>query len=110
MVNVWAFADPYYATASGNPAFDGPVDHAVRFVVAALFETKFYLLFSFLFGYSFTLQMASAERDGVSFVGRMLRRVLGLAVLGAVHASRSTPARSSWSTRGSPSCSWWPGT
>ncbi|MBM7495832.1 DUF418 domain-containing protein [Oerskovia paurometabola] len=85
VVNVWAFADPYYATASGNPAFDGPVDHTVRFVVAALFETKFYLLFSFLFGYSFTLQMASAERDGVSFVGRMLRRVLGLAVLGAVH-------------------------
>ncbi|QDW62059.1 DUF418 domain-containing protein [Oerskovia sp. KBS0722] len=84
-VNVWAFADPYYATASGNPAFDGPLDHAVRFGVAALFETKFYLLFSFLFGYSFTLQMASAERDGVSFVGRMLRRVLGLAVLGAAH-------------------------
>ncbi|WP_082609031.1 DUF418 domain-containing protein [Oerskovia sp. Root918] len=84
-VNVWAFADPYYATASSNPAFAGPLDHAVRFVVAALFETKFYLLFSFLFGYSFTLQMASAERDGASFVGRMLRRILGLAVLGAVH-------------------------
>lgn len=86
-VNVWAFADPYYATTSGNPAFDGPLDHAVRFGVAALFETKFYLLFSFLFGYSFTLQMASAERDGVSFVGRMLRRILGLAVLGAVHGA-----------------------
>jgi uncharacterized protein len=84
-VNVWAFADPYYATASGNPAFDGPLDHTVRLMAAALFETKFYLLFSFLFGYSFTLQMASAEQDGASFAGRMLRRIVALAALGALH-------------------------
>jgi hypothetical protein len=34
------------------------LDRAVDFIVAAAFETKFYLLFSFLFGCSFTLQLA----------------------------------------------------
>ncbi|MFE9010727.1 DUF418 domain-containing protein [Streptomyces cyaneofuscatus] len=52
----------------------------------ALVQTKFYLLFSFLFGYSFTLQMDAAERDEAPFAPRMLRRLLGLFVLGALHA------------------------
>jgi hypothetical protein len=47
--------------------------------------SSFYLLFSFLFGYSFTLQMQSAERAGASFKPRMLRRLGGLFVLGALH-------------------------
>src|SRR5699024_6268434 len=43
------------------------------------------LLFSFLFGYSFVLQMNAAERAGAAFVLRMLRRSLGLFALGAAH-------------------------
>ena len=57
----------------------------MRGVVAFLFETKFYLLFSFLFGYSFTIQMESARRQGVRFAGRFYRRVLGLFLLGLAH-------------------------
>ncbi|QKT13612.1 DUF418 domain-containing protein [Rhodococcus sp. W8901] len=86
-VNVWAFADPYYASTETNPGFDSGLDHAVRFVVSLLFETKFYLLFSFLFGYSFTLQMAAAERAGREFVPRMLRRQTGLLVIGLLHGA-----------------------
>ncbi|SDE56136.1 uncharacterized protein SAMN05444580_12139 [Rhodococcus tukisamuensis] len=86
-VNIWAFADPYYASPSSNPTFDSGLDHALRFVVALLFETKFYLLFSFLFGYSFTLQMAAAERAGTAFVPRMLRRQGALLVIGLVHGA-----------------------
>lgn len=56
-------------------------------LVALLFETKFYLLFSFLFGYSFTLQMAAAERAKAGFVPRMLRRQLALLALGLVHGA-----------------------
>lgn len=86
-VNIWAFADPYYASTETNPGFDAGIDHAVRFVVSLLFETKFYLLFSFLFGYSFTLQMAAAERAGRGFVPRMLRRQGALLVIGLLHGA-----------------------
>ncbi|MCE3264094.1 MAG: putative rane protein [Pseudoduganella sp.] len=84
-VNIWAFADPYFAVGINNPRYAGALDLAVRFVAALLFETKFYLLFSFLFGYSFTLQMAAAERAGAAFRPRMQRRAFGLLVLGVLH-------------------------
>ncbi|MBN0976222.1 DUF418 domain-containing protein [Pseudomonas hygromyciniae] len=86
-VNIWAFADPFYASTSSNPAYASALDHGVRLLVAWLFETKFYLLFSFLFGYSFTLQMAAAERAEAAFVPRMLRRQLALLALGLVHGA-----------------------
>ncbi|MEU5160306.1 DUF418 domain-containing protein [Streptomyces sp. NPDC020875] len=86
-VNIWAFADPYYAQPAGNPAYDSPLDHAVRFLATLFFETKFYLLFSFLFGYSFTLQMAAAERSSAAFRPRMLRRQAGLLALGLTHGA-----------------------
>ena len=84
-VNIWLFADPYFASGANNPRYAGALDSGVRFVVALLFETKFYLLFSFLFGYSFTLQMAAAERAGAAFRPRMLRRSAGLVILGVLH-------------------------
>lgn len=87
VVNIWAFADPYYASTSTNPTYDSGIDHGVRFIVGLLFETKFYLLFSFLFGYSFTLQMAAAERAGSAFIPRMLRRQGGLLVMGLAHGA-----------------------
>ncbi|MYN05491.1 DUF418 domain-containing protein [Pseudoduganella sp. DS3] len=84
-VNIWAFADPFFGLGINNPRYAGALDLAVRCVEALLFETKFYLLFSFLFGYSFTLQMAAAERAGAAFRPRMLRRACGLLVLGVLH-------------------------
>lgn len=60
VVNIGVFASPFYANGIADPAFSSRADLAVRWLVAWLFETKFYLLFSFLFGYSFTLQMAAA--------------------------------------------------
>lgn len=84
-VNIWAFADPYYATGTPNPAYPSTLDQAVRGVVALLFETKFYVLFSFLFGYSVTLQMDAAQRAGAPFMPRMLRRQAGLLALGVLH-------------------------
>lgn len=86
-VNIWAFADPYYFTTQTNPSYNSGLDHAVRFVIKFFFETKFYLLFSFLFGYSFTLQMDAAERAKASFLSRMWRRQVGLLVLGLLHGT-----------------------
>lgn len=86
VVNIGVFASPFYGAGVPDPLFSRPVDLAVRWLVAWLFETKFYLLFSFLFGYSFTLQMAAAERGESAFAPRFLRRLAGLAVLGVAHA------------------------
>ncbi|PXX70825.1 uncharacterized protein DFR70_101246 [Nocardia tenerifensis] len=65
--------------------FDGPIDRVVESLVSALFEGRFYLLFAFLFGYSFTLQIAAAQRAGVSANARLLRRCLALLMIGVAH-------------------------
>ncbi|MGW1651121.1 DUF418 domain-containing protein [Streptomyces atratus] len=79
-------------TTAGPPGVRGGLtqvhaaDGAVEWLVVLLAQSKFYLLFSFLFGYSFTLQMDSAARAGARFVPRMSRRLAGLFVLGLAHA------------------------
>lgn len=75
----------------GGGPLTGGVDYAALWLVTMFVQTKFYLLFSFLFGYSFTLQMTSAARDGARFAPRMLRRLLALFVLGALHAALLYP-------------------
>ncbi|MBX7072316.1 MAG: DUF418 domain-containing protein [Pirellulales bacterium] len=86
VVNSAVFASPYYGSGLADPAFTSPLDQATRWLLATFFEGKFYLLFSFLFGYSFTLQMASAERAGANFLPRIWRRQIGLALIGIAHA------------------------
>ena len=84
-VNITFMASAYPGNLVDDPAFSSPLDGAARFAVAALFSMKFYLLFSFLFGYSFVLQEDAAERAGAAFAPRMLRRAVGLFALGAGH-------------------------
>ena len=84
VVNITFMASAYPGNLVQSPAFSTPIDDMARFTVAALFSMKFYLLFSFLFGYSFVLQLQSARRTGRAFVPRMLRRLGGLFVLGAL--------------------------
>lgn len=84
-VNIWAFADPYFATGTINPFYDSMPGRIARYLLEVVFEMKFYLLFSFLFGYSFTLQMASAQQAGASFMARMLRRQAALLAIGVLH-------------------------
>ncbi|GIF02644.1 DUF418 domain-containing protein [Actinoplanes siamensis] len=86
MVNITYFASAYHGTGLEDPGFGSPLDDGVRYGVAVLFETKFYLLFSFLFGYSFTLQAASAARGGSRLVPRFLRRLGALFAIGVLHA------------------------
>jgi uncharacterized protein len=69
-----------------EPAFQSPLDWGVRWIITLFVENKFYLLFSFLFGYSFTLQVDSAVRRGRAFVPMFLRRLTGLFLLGLAHA------------------------
>jgi len=59
-------------------------DRLVAMAVIAFAQAKFYLLFSFLFGYSFTLLLPAGAANGAA---RYLRRLTGLALIGAVHAT-----------------------
>ncbi len=85
VVNIANFASTYYGMGLPDPMGLSLADRCASLVRTFVFETKFYLLFSFLFGYSFTLQMQSAEHDGKAFVPRMARRLVGLWVLGLLH-------------------------
>lgn len=86
VVNITFFASGYSFHLVTDPAYDSWADQAVRWLVEALLAMKAYLLFSFLFGYSFTLQLDSAARRGVDVVPRFRRRLAGLFVLGVLHA------------------------
>ncbi|MFJ4653772.1 DUF418 domain-containing protein [Nocardia sp. NPDC088792] len=68
-----------------HPTFDGTQDHFVAAVLEALFLGKFYLLFAFLFGYSFTLQIAAARRADAPAVPRLVRRGVMLFAIGLAH-------------------------
>lgn len=84
VVNALMMAGPYYSFGGGPDST--LLDRTVAWLVSALVATKFYVLFSFLFGYSFVLQERSAHRTGVPFAPRHLRRILGLLALGVLHA------------------------
>ncbi|GAA2213422.1 DUF418 domain-containing protein [Nonomuraea monospora] len=86
VVNIAFLASGYRMAGMAEPAFDSSLDWGVRWFVTLFLENKFYLLFSFLFGYSFTLQVDSARRQGRPFVPMFLRRLGGLFLLGLAHA------------------------
>lgn len=67
------------------PIYDGTWDRLAYGIIYGFFLGKFYLLFAFLFGYSFTLQIAAAERAGVAPVPRLLRRCAALLLIGLAH-------------------------
>ncbi|MER6108459.1 DUF418 domain-containing protein [Streptomyces hirsutus] len=84
LVNAELMAGPD-TVSGGGPGAPAP-DRIAAWLVSALVATKFYLLFSFLFGYGFALQMRSARHAGADFAPRHLRRVLGLFGIGIAHA------------------------
>jgi uncharacterized protein len=63
--------------------FSNLSDKVVAFLIVALAQGKFYLLFAFLFGYSLTLILKSGSINSIS---KYFRRLVGLALLGAGHA------------------------
>jgi uncharacterized protein len=83
LVNAQLMAGPH--VGAGGELVGSQVDDVAGWLVTALVSAKFYLLFSFLFGYSFTLQRASAERAGAAFAPRHLRRLVCLFLLGLAH-------------------------
>lgn len=85
IVNITFMASAYPGNLVTDPAHDGPIDQLVHGLSTVFVDMKFYVLFSFLFGYSFTLQLRAAQRAGADFHARMYRRIAGLFALGVAH-------------------------
>lgn len=76
------------AVKGSTPAFTVDVPWAERALQDAILffvESKFFTLFSLLFGISFAIQIGSAQRQGATFLPRMARRLLALLVFGMLH-------------------------
>ncbi|MGG5149339.1 DUF418 domain-containing protein [Alcaligenes aquatilis] len=79
---------PYLALSDNDPInISTTYDHTAAFLIEFLFQGKFFLLFSLIFGWGIEIQERSAERAGVPLSSRYFRRMLGLAVLGCLHAT-----------------------
>ncbi|TGL35196.1 DUF418 domain-containing protein [Leptospira koniambonensis] len=81
-VNLPYFSKPMYLVASlgENSTL---LDSIGSWIVAFFFESKFYVLFSFLFGYGFFVQL---ENNPETYSrARYFRRILGLGILGILH-------------------------
>lgn len=64
----------------------GMIDSAAAGIIEMFFQGKFFTLFSFLFGWSFAVQIDSVKRRGRSINVEYLRRLFGLLLLGIAHA------------------------
>ena len=83
LINITAFGAP-----GGPPGlgFEGGIgDRLVLWGLIAFVESKFFTLFSLLFGVGFSVQLLRAGARGVPFASRFTRRLLILAVFGALH-------------------------
>lgn len=80
MVNIQFFS---ISTFNGAESLDltDPQSATVAFLVSALFQAKFYLLFSFLFGYSAHYVLKDEKSNRRKWIGRSV----GLVILGLIH-------------------------
>ena len=84
MVNITFFANPIYELGI-TPATHTLADRFVTWLIAFGFESKFYVLFSFLFGYGLAIQLVSAATRGEALGPRYGRRLIGLLFFGILH-------------------------
>jgi len=76
------------AVKGSTPAFtiDIPVaDRLLQDLILFFIESKFFTLFSLLFGIGFAIQIQSAEKQESSFIPRISRRMFGLLIFGLLH-------------------------
>ena len=88
LVNMPLYAGPLaaYFSAEQTGSFPAPVDRAALWLIRVVAESKFYTLFSFLFGVGFGVQVVRADRAGTTgFAALYRRRLLVLLGLGLVH-------------------------
>jgi uncharacterized protein len=85
LMNIEWFNRPVAAYNEGMPrGLTGP-DWLASWFIAYFVQGKFWTIFSLLFGMGFAVMLVRAERAGREFTKIYLRRILALAVFGAVH-------------------------
>ena len=85
LMNIEWFNRPYASFGDGMPRGLEGLDWLASWFVAYFVQGKFWTIFSLLFGMGFAVMLVRAERAGQPFMKLYLRRILALAVFGAVH-------------------------
>ncbi len=85
LVNFEWFTRSTQAMLLGSATDMGGLDGLAARSIVWLAESKFFPLFSMLFGMGFALMMDRAQAAGRPFVGTYVRRLLALAVFGLCH-------------------------
>jgi len=76
---VWNLGGPPASTLS-------TADTVINFILDLFLDSKAYTLLAFLFGVGFSIQMMRADERGASIVPAYLRRLLGMMLIGLIHA------------------------
>ena len=85
LMNIEWFNRPIASFDDGMPRELEGVDWLASWFVAYFVQGKFWTMFSLLFGMGFAVMLMRAERAGREFLEALPRRILALAVFGAVH-------------------------
>jgi uncharacterized protein len=76
------------AVKGSTPAFTVNIpfaDRTLQDLILFFVESKFFTLFSLLFGIGFAIQIQSAEKQETAFLPRISRRMAGLLLFGLLH-------------------------
>ena len=85
LMNIEWFNRPIASFGEGMPRGLTGLDWIASWFIAYFVAGKFWTIFSLLFGMGFAVMLVRAERAGREFTKIYLRRILALAVFGAVH-------------------------
>ena len=85
LMNIEFFNRTFGSFNEGMPRGLTGLDWLASWFINYLVQGKFWTIFSLLFGMGFAVMLVRAERAGREFKQVYLRRILGLAVFGALH-------------------------
>jgi len=85
LMNIEWFNRPFATFNDGMPRGLTGADWLASWFIAYFVQGKFWTIFSLLFGMGFAVMLVRAERAGRAFTKVYLRRILALAVFGALH-------------------------
>ncbi len=85
MVNMMWYNSPLPSLISDNSIWTSPTDQATKFLITFLFEGKFYVLFSMLFGYGFWLFLNKNNPEGKPILRLYAMRIFILLLIGIAH-------------------------
>jgi uncharacterized protein len=75
-----------YGFGADSIAWNLPIDQLAFAIMRVFFESKFWTLFSMLFGFGFAVQLQRAQARGSRITPTFLRRLAVLFAIGAAHA------------------------